>query len=152
MRPHRAACGVPAFGFDLPLERILKEVTSLQEGGTLAVLLGIHALQHGLNARIHSYNLRVLDPTWEQLPRQEVRRRIVEQMRHKRGQEAAHRLRGLREVPGPGRRTGLPGPGPEAPEALPGPRPARPHRPQRHLPVPAACARRGGLPGAAGAR
>ena len=93
-QPDDSSCGPTAlhavyrhFGFDLSLERILKEVTSLQEGGTLAVLLGIHALQHGLNARIHSYNLRVLDPTWDQLPRQEVRRRIVEQLRHKRGKK-----------------------------------------------------------------
>lgn len=36
----------------------------LREGGTLASLLGIHALGRGYRAVIHPYNLDIWDPTW----------------------------------------------------------------------------------------
>nr|WP_066835519.1 peptidase-C39 like family protein [Rufibacter quisquiliarum] len=48
----------------LPLEQVISEVSFLEEGGTLAVLLGCHALKRGYRARIYSYNLHVFDPTW----------------------------------------------------------------------------------------
>jgi len=40
------------------------EVESLEGGGTLAVLLGNHALKRGYKASIYTYNLHVFDPTW----------------------------------------------------------------------------------------
>ena len=33
-------------------------------GGTLEVLLGVHALRRGYRATLHTFNLRVFDPTW----------------------------------------------------------------------------------------
>ena len=52
--------------YDLPidLERIIKEVHSLETGGTLEVFLGIHALDHGFKVKMYTYNLDVFDPTW----------------------------------------------------------------------------------------
>lgn len=89
-QPDDSSCGPTAlhavyghFGLEVPLPRIMREVTSLEAGGTLAVMLGIHALQNGLNARMHSYNLRVLDPTWSTLSSMELRDRILKQMRLK---------------------------------------------------------------------
>ncbi len=52
------------FGVESDLVRLIGEVPQLEEGGTLAVHLGLHALRRGFDARIVSYNLRIFDPTW----------------------------------------------------------------------------------------
>ncbi|MBW3596280.1 MAG: C39 family peptidase [Planctomycetes bacterium] len=48
----------------MPLETVIRETPQLEEGGTLAVLLGRHALARGYKATIYTYNLAVFDPTW----------------------------------------------------------------------------------------
>jgi len=53
------------FGDEVPLERLVSEVPMLDEGGgTLEVMLGVHALRRGYRATLHTFNLRVFDPTW----------------------------------------------------------------------------------------
>ncbi len=52
------------FGDAIELEQVIEEVTALPHGGTLAVLLGCHALRRGYGAEIYTYNLQVFDPTW----------------------------------------------------------------------------------------
>ena len=52
------------FGDQIPLEQVIAEVPALPHGGTLAVLLGCHALRRGYTAEIYTYNLQVFDPTW----------------------------------------------------------------------------------------
>jgi len=52
------------FGDSIPLEEVIREVERVQDGGTLAVLLGRHALSRGYRATIYTYNLHVFDPTW----------------------------------------------------------------------------------------
>ncbi|HMP78240.1 MAG TPA: hypothetical protein PKD54_02200 [Pirellulaceae bacterium] len=52
------------FGDDVPLETVIADIPSLDEGGTLAVLLGCHALRRGYTATIYTFNLKVFDPTW----------------------------------------------------------------------------------------
>ena len=52
------------YGDDIPLFQVIKEVKGLDEGGTLAVFLGIHALKRGYSATIYTYNLQLFDPTW----------------------------------------------------------------------------------------
>lgn len=47
-----------------PLTQIIDETASLSEGGTLAALLGQHALARGYDATIYTFNVRVFDPTW----------------------------------------------------------------------------------------
>ena len=93
-QPDDSTCGptalhavYDAFGLELPLEQIIDEVHFLEDGGTLAVFLGIHALKQGFHARIHSYNLRVFDPTWDGLPPEELRRKLLAQTRHKEGKK-----------------------------------------------------------------
>jgi Peptidase_C39 like family len=49
---------------EMPLEAVIRETPQLEEGGTLAVLLGRHALARGYKAKIYTYNLAVFDPTW----------------------------------------------------------------------------------------
>ncbi|MEP2025641.1 MAG: C39 family peptidase [Reichenbachiella sp.] len=48
----------------IPLKEVIQQVSSLSTGGTLAVLLGIHALQRGYEATIYTFNLHVFDPSW----------------------------------------------------------------------------------------
>ena len=52
------------YGDSISLKQLIKEVKSLRGGGTLAVLLGNHALKRGYKATIYTYNLHVFDPTW----------------------------------------------------------------------------------------
>ncbi len=52
------------YGEELPLEQVIAETGKKRDGGTLAVLLGCHALKRGYSATIYTYNLTVFDPTW----------------------------------------------------------------------------------------
>lgn len=46
------------------IETVINEVQQLKTGGTLAVYLGIHALNRGYQATIFTYNLHIFDPSW----------------------------------------------------------------------------------------
>jgi peptidase C39-like protein len=70
-QPTETTCGISClqavyayYGEDVPVQRLMKEVEHLEEGGTLSVFLACHALKRGFRARIYTYNLRVFDPTW----------------------------------------------------------------------------------------
>jgi hypothetical protein len=52
------------YGLDIPLDEIIKGVDRSLSGGTLASMLGKHALQNGFQTRLYSYNLNIFDPTW----------------------------------------------------------------------------------------
>jgi hypothetical protein len=52
------------FGDNISLEEVIAGVSYLEGGGTLAVMLAIHALNRGYQAKIYTYNLHVFDPTW----------------------------------------------------------------------------------------
>ncbi len=52
------------FGEQTSLDEIIREVTTLDSGGTLAVYLACHALRRGYSASIYTYNLHFFDPTW----------------------------------------------------------------------------------------
>jgi len=52
------------YGDHIPLPRVIAEVTTLEAGGTLGVLLANHALRRGYRATIYTFNLRLFDPTW----------------------------------------------------------------------------------------
>jgi hypothetical protein len=51
-------------GDRIALPRVIEEATALEEGGTLAVMLGCHALRRGYDVSICTFNLQVFDPTW----------------------------------------------------------------------------------------
>ncbi len=74
------------YGDDIPLKEVIQEVKQLKLGGTLAVMLGNHALKRGYNARIYTYNLTVFDPTWFKHSSKKMIRFLREQMefKHKR--------------------------------------------------------------------
>jgi hypothetical protein len=64
------------FGVDVELGEVLGELDRNEDGGTLAVFLGISAIGRGFRARIYSYDLRIFDPTWESLPAGELAEKI----------------------------------------------------------------------------
>lgn len=70
-QPDDSACGPTClhaiyrhYGDPISLAQVLRETERLYHGGTLASLLGAHALRRGYRATIHTYNLQVWDPTW----------------------------------------------------------------------------------------
>ncbi len=52
------------FGVNLDLHQLIQDVPTLEQGGTLGVMLGIDALKRGFQATIYTYNLEVFDPIW----------------------------------------------------------------------------------------
>ncbi len=67
-------------GDDIPLDQVIREVTCLETGGTLAVLLALHALRRGYRATTYAYNLRVFDPTWFQDKKVDIATRLRRQI------------------------------------------------------------------------
>jgi len=70
-QPDEVTCGPTClqalynfYGDTISLKQVIKEVKQLKTGGTLAVMLGNHALKRGYKAHIYTYNLNVFDPTW----------------------------------------------------------------------------------------
>jgi hypothetical protein len=68
----------------VPLKEVIQEVKQLKFGGTLAVMLGNHALKRGYKARIYTYNLNVFDPTWFKHSSKKMIQFLREQMEFKR--------------------------------------------------------------------
>src|SRR5260370_30333621 len=68
---------------DIGLKEVINEVKSLKSGGTLAVMLGNHALQRGYNAHIYTYNLNIFDPSWFKLSSKKMAQNLKKQMRFK---------------------------------------------------------------------
>jgi hypothetical protein len=70
-QPDEVTCGPTClhalygyYGDDIALKEVIQGVKQLKAGGTLAVMLGNHALNRGYAAHIYTYNLNVFDPTW----------------------------------------------------------------------------------------
>jgi hypothetical protein len=93
-QPDLVTCGPTclhaAYGFfeePPPLEEVIREVQSLEGGGTLAVMLGCHALERGYRATIFSYNLRIFDPIWFGMDRGELVQRLRTRIQVKEGKK-----------------------------------------------------------------
>ncbi len=74
------------YGEDVDLFDIIREIQSLEGGGTLAVILACHALKRGYPAKIFTYNLQVFDPTWfepKPLPPEELSEKLQQQAESK---------------------------------------------------------------------
>jgi hypothetical protein len=74
-QPDEVSCGPTClrkvydfYGTALADDEMASALERNEDGGTLAVFLGIAALKRGFNARIYSYDLRIFDPTWFDLP------------------------------------------------------------------------------------
>lgn len=68
------------YGDDMELARVISEVKTLEGGGTLAVLLGCHALARGYRAKLYSYDVQVLDPSWFEAPGADLKEKLLRQM------------------------------------------------------------------------
>ncbi len=66
-------------GDPVPVGQLIAEIPNVEGGGTLAVMLGSHALRRGYSASLYTYNLRIFDPTWFKLPRDEFASRLHQQ-------------------------------------------------------------------------
>ena len=69
------------------LKKIINQIPSLENGGTLAVMLGCHALKRGYKAKIYTYNLHLFDPTWFIHPDIDLSAFLEAQKREKRNQK-----------------------------------------------------------------
>lgn len=52
------------YGLELPLNEIIQGVDKSLSGGTLAPMLGKHALLNGFRTTVYIYNLNIFDLTW----------------------------------------------------------------------------------------
>lgn len=89
-QPDEVTCGPTClhalykyYNEDLSLKQVIDEVKQLKSGGTLAVMLGNHALQKGYKASIYTYNLNVFDPSWFKLSSPKMITNLRQQMRYK---------------------------------------------------------------------
>ncbi len=89
-QPDEVTCGPTClhalyqyFNDDISLKQVIQEVKSLKNGGTLAVMMGNHALKRGYKATIYTYNLHVFDPTWFNLSPAKMVVNLKRQMRYK---------------------------------------------------------------------
>lgn len=71
------------YGDRILLEQVIAETGQLEEGGTLGVLLGCHALARGYDVTLYTYNLHVFDPTWFVNDSPSLADRIAAQQKHK---------------------------------------------------------------------
>lgn len=67
----------------ISLKEVIQEVKSLKTGGTLAVMMGNHALKRGYKAHIYTYNLNVFDPSWFKLSSSKMIQSLKRQMKYK---------------------------------------------------------------------
>ncbi len=71
----------------MKLDEVIKQVSYLEDGGTLAVFLGIHALKKGYEAELYTYNLDVFDPTWFGDENISLIEKLEEQLKYKKGKK-----------------------------------------------------------------
>ncbi len=78
------------YGSPIGLDQVIKSVERSRSGGTLAPMLGKHALQHGFDAIIYINNLDIFDPSWFTLEQgyghqDNLTNKLITQMQHKSG-------------------------------------------------------------------
>ncbi len=93
-QPDDSTCGPTSlhavynyFKYDLPLDEVIRSVNYLEGGGTLAVFLGLDALSKGFSARMYTSNLTMFDPSWRELPKEELLKKLDAQLKYKKGRK-----------------------------------------------------------------
>jgi hypothetical protein len=64
------------YGLRVDMDEIVSALERNEDGGTLAVFLGMAARRRGLHARIYSYDLQIFDPTWSVLAPRDLLERV----------------------------------------------------------------------------
>ena len=67
----------------IPLQKVVDEVPIIPGGGTLDVYLACHALRRGYKTTIFPYNLQIFDPTWYDIPSNEIAGKLRRQLSFK---------------------------------------------------------------------
>lgn len=65
------------YGDAISLEQTVAEVERVKTGGTIAPLLGKHALLRGYRVKMYTYNLEIFDPSWFQRGNQKGARDLL---------------------------------------------------------------------------
>ena len=93
-QPDDSTCGPTSlhavynyFKYELSLEEVIRSVNYLEGGGTLAVFLGLDALSKGFSARMYTSNLTMFDPSWRELPKEELLKKLDAQLKYKKGRK-----------------------------------------------------------------
>lgn len=93
-QPDDSTCGPTSlhavynfFQYTVNLQEVIESVNYLEEGGTLAVFLGLDALSKGFDAKIYTYNLRIFDPSWKDLSKEELLQKLDAQLAYKKGKK-----------------------------------------------------------------
>ncbi|MGA7839191.1 MAG: hypothetical protein WB996_14570 [Ignavibacteriaceae bacterium] len=89
-QPNDVTCGPTSlhaiyryYGDKISLKKTISEVNYLSNGGTLAVLLGCHALQRGYKVSLYTFDLQIFDPSWF-LNKEIIPYKLTEQLKVKR--------------------------------------------------------------------
>ncbi len=80
------------YGKDLDLKPIVQEIDRSLSGGTLAPMLGKHALKLGFSSTLHVNNISIFDPSWfqkNQSPQEELVSKLVLQNQYKKNPSTA---------------------------------------------------------------
>jgi len=72
------------YGDDITLDQVIEEISYVAGGGTLAVLLALHALNRGYTAKIYTYNIKIFDPTWFNVPTNQLSQHLIEKLERQR--------------------------------------------------------------------
>ena len=104
-QPDETTCGPTClhsvysyYGDDVSLRKVIRTTPRLRSGGTLAVFLACHALRRGYRAVVYTYNLQMFDPTWFPANRNLLRRKLMEQARHRSGRRLQRATVGYQEL------------------------------------------------------
>jgi hypothetical protein len=82
-QPDDESCGITClkaiyeyYAHPTSLDTLKHEIEHWRTGGTVSVNLARHALAHGYDAEIYTYNLKIFDPTWNELPPKELAQKL----------------------------------------------------------------------------
>ena len=75
--------------YNVPLEEVVSGINYLKDGGTMAVSLGLDAIQRGFHASVYSYNLKIFDPSWFELGNDALIDKLRKQLTIKPGKKFA---------------------------------------------------------------
>jgi hypothetical protein len=85
------------YGDDVSLASVIADIRMIDRGGTLDVFLANHALERGYDVTLYTYNLDLFDPTWFDLPNEEIRARLKAQAKQKHWRRLQTATRGYDE-------------------------------------------------------
>jgi hypothetical protein len=85
------------YGDSVSLGSVIADTRMLDRGGTLDVFLANHALARGYDVTLFTYNLDLFDPTWFELPNDEIRARLKAQAKRKQWRRIQSATRGYDE-------------------------------------------------------